>query len=253
MLYCECPCACCDTQVFLLPDGSTGDGLRCSSCGRHLRAAFLQPFGEIEWLTQDSPRFLSAFEQLGAASERKRRLFACHCCRLVWDRLPDERSRAAVKVAERYAEGEADEPEFVAANAGARAAKTHSRLPWLAIEASAANPLPADVVRCFLRGHKVLPGKQRDRARRVVALLRCLFGNPFRPATLAPDLLRWRDGLLVSVARRMYDNRDFSEMPVLADMLQDAGCDDEQVLAHCRQGGEHARGCFAIDLLLGRE
>ena len=51
----------------------------------------------------------------------------------------------------------------------------------------------------------------------------------------------------------MYDTRDFSAMPILADALQDAGCEDEQVLGHCRCEGVHVRGCFLIDLILKKE
>jgi hypothetical protein len=265
MLYCECQCFCCDTQVFLLPDGSTGEGIVCYQCGRQLRAAFLWPFGEAEWLAHDSPAFLASFDKVRSAADRKRRLFACHCCRLIWDRLTDARSRTAVEVAEHFTEGAASGAEVTAAEGGALATaesaaqavaegispQARATAAWAAVEASVPDPVPADVVRYVVPGRRVDPKRYAELARRVVALLRCIFGNPFRPGTLAPDLLRWRDGLLVAAARRMYDARDFSDMPVLADMLQDAGCDDEQVLTHCRQGGEHVRGCFLIDHLLG--
>jgi hypothetical protein len=66
-------------------------------------------------------------------------------------------------------------------------------------------------------------------------------------------LLTWNDGLLVSMARRMYDSRDFSDMPVLADALEEAGCDTEEILLHCRQPSEHVRGCWCLDLLLDKE
>ena len=55
------------------------------------------------------------------------------------------------------------------------------------------------------------------------------------------------------MSRRMYDARDFSDMPVLADALEEAGCNDADILGHCRSGGEHVRGCWVIDLLLGKE
>jgi hypothetical protein len=50
----------------------------------------------------------------------------------------------------------------------------------------------------------------------------------------------------------MYDSCEFGGMPILADALQDAGCDNADVLDHCREPGEHARGCWVIDLLLGK-
>jgi hypothetical protein len=82
--------------------------------------------------------------------------------------------------------------------------------------------------------------------------LRDIIGNPFRPITLNPAWLRWHDGLLVSMAQKMYDTRDFSDMPVLADALEEAGCDNPDILNHCRSGGEHVRGCWVLDLLLGK-
>jgi hypothetical protein len=82
------------------------------------------------------------------------------------------------------------------------------------------------------------------------SLLRDIFGNPFRPVALDPAWLTWHDGLLVSMARRMYDSRDFTDMPILADALEEAGCSDQDILAHCRQPGEHVRGCWIVDLFL---
>src|SRR5262249_2761893 len=105
MLYCECPCVCCDTQVFLLPDGATGEGIPCPSCSRPLRSSLLQAFGEAGWLASDSPGYLACFEQVRrGATRRKRRLFAVACCRLVWHLLKAPRSRAEVEEAERAAD-----------------------------------------------------------------------------------------------------------------------------------------------------
>jgi hypothetical protein len=80
-------------------------------------------------------------------------------------------------------------------------------------------------------------------------LLRDIFGNPVRPVTLSPS---WRTATVVSLAQQMYDARDFSAMPILADALQDAGCDTDDILDHCRRPGEHVRGCWAVDLVLGK-
>jgi hypothetical protein len=81
-------------------------------------------------------------------------------------------------------------------------------------------------------------------------LFRDIFGNPFRPVALSPA---WRTDTAVSLAGQMYESRDFSAMPILADALQDAGCDNEHILAHCRGPGPHVRGCWVIDLVLGKE
>ena len=81
-------------------------------------------------------------------------------------------------------------------------------------------------------------------------LLRDIFGNPFRPLVFAPE---WRTDTAVSLARQMYDSRDFGAMPILADALQDAGCDNEDVLNHCRAQCVHVRGCWVVDMVLGKE
>jgi hypothetical protein len=80
-------------------------------------------------------------------------------------------------------------------------------------------------------------------------LLRDIFGNPFRPAPVDPS---WRTPVVVAIARRAYDERDFAALPVLADALEEAGCAGADVLAHCRGGGAHVRGCWVLDLLLGK-
>jgi hypothetical protein len=82
------------------------------------------------------------------------------------------------------------------------------------------------------------------------ALLRDVFGNPFRPVAFSPA---WRTPTAVALAERMCESRDFLALPVLAVALQDAGCEHPDVLGHCRGGGEHVRVCWVVDLVLGRE
>jgi hypothetical protein len=85
------------------------------------------------------------------------------------------------------------------------------------------------------------------------ALLRCLFGNAFRPSLSLPaSVLAWNDGLAPRLAQAIYDERHWQDLPLLADALLDAGCADECLMHHCRAGGGHARGCFAVDVILGR-
>jgi hypothetical protein len=86
------------------------------------------------------------------------------------------------------------------------------------------------------------------------ALLRDIFGLlPFRPVTIAPAWVAWNDATVVKLAQAIYDERAFDRLPVLADSLEEAGCHDPDILAHSRQPGEHVRGCWAVDLLLGKE
>ena len=80
-------------------------------------------------------------------------------------------------------------------------------------------------------------------------ILRDIFGNPFRLVTFSPE---WRTDTAVSLAKQMYESREFSAMPILADALQEAGCDNDDILNHCRQEGVHVRGCWVVDLVLGK-
>ncbi|QDU18833.1 hypothetical protein ETAA1_07290 [Urbifossiella limnaea] len=82
-----------------------------------------------------------------------------------------------------------------------------------------------------------------------VRLLRDIFGNPFHPVALDPA---WRTEAVVGLARGAYEDRAFDRLPVLADALEDAGCADGAVLAHCRGPGPHVRGCWVVDLVLGK-
>jgi hypothetical protein len=86
-------------------------------------------------------------------------------------------------------------------------------------------------------------------ARTQERLARCLFGNPFRPITFDPA---WGTPAATAVARAIYEDRRFSDLPILADALEDAGCADAALLGHCRGPGPHAQGCWAVDLLLGK-
>ncbi|MBL8793520.1 MAG: hypothetical protein JNM56_06430 [Planctomycetia bacterium] len=81
-------------------------------------------------------------------------------------------------------------------------------------------------------------------------LLRDIFGNPFRPITIDAA---WLTSTVVSLAQAIYNERAFDRLPILADALEDAGCDNADILNHCRQPGEHIRGCWCVDLLLGKQ
>jgi hypothetical protein len=91
---------------------------------------------------------------------------------------------------------------------------------------------------------------RRDELLAQTAVLRDIWGNPFRPAAFDPS---WRTSTAVAVAEPIDAERAFDRLPILADALQDAGCDDEQLLGHCRGPGPHVRGCWVVDLVLGRE
>jgi hypothetical protein len=95
-------------------------------------------------------------------------------------------------------------------------------------------------------------GERAGRAvrREQADLLRHLVGNPFHPVNLDPS---WLTPGVVNVADAVYESRAFDRLPVLADALEQAGCTNLDILAHCRQPGEHVRGCWVVDQLLGKE
>jgi hypothetical protein len=93
-----------------------------------------------------------------------------------------------------------------------------------------------------------------DRPKDQAALLRDIIGNPFHTRYPAdPNVLAWNEGTVRRIAQAIYDERAFDRLPILADALLDAGCEDEDLLAHCRSPGPHVCGCWAIDLILGKE
>jgi hypothetical protein len=84
-------------------------------------------------------------------------------------------------------------------------------------------------------------------------LLRDVFGPlPFRAVTLDPSWRAWDSGTVFRIAAGVYEDRAFDNLPILADALEDAGCCNAEILAHLRSPGPHVRGCWALDLILGK-
>jgi hypothetical protein len=243
---------------------------------------------ESEWLTsQDGVEMLDYLRRSGRAGPRKLRLLACGCARSQPHLLIDPRLRRAVEVAEAYADGagsaaelrEAEVSALEVANAAERAAglafeEARGKLRKYVKEALAVAATTQVVARAcgtgmaFRHSGLVDGFEEIDDAglahcrftfetlyRAQHDLVRCIFGNPFTaPPHLDPAWLRWQDATVLRMATAIYEDRAFDRMSVLADALLDAGCDDEAVLAHCReQGAVHARGCWVIDLVLGRQ
>lgn len=193
---------------------------------------------------------------------RKERLFACACCRRLWGYLIDKRSRAAVEAAEQFADGLIGRESLDRAREAAiRAHPIHAPdviVDWTPEDAAecVASPNRDEVFegapnRVF--GISINLGRRslRQEEREQAELFRDIFINPFRKVKFASH---WRTDTAVSLARTMYESRDFSAMPILADALQDAGCDNDDVLNHCRDPKPvHARGCWVVDLVLGRQ
>ncbi|HEY7427313.1 MAG TPA: hypothetical protein VH682_23970 [Gemmataceae bacterium] len=219
---------------------------------------------EARWLRCDEPEMMLRYI-LGKTGDRKFRLFACACVRRIWPLLRDERSRLAVHRAERYADHPGGLSQLRQVRTEARSAGQLLRGPgdgWrdypatLAARAAEATVEDTgwDVARKAAQyAAQAIADSAPEEHRAQCDLLRDAFGNPFHPIALNPAWLRWHDGCVVSMARAIYEEWRFEEMPILADALEEAGCDDEEILWHCREEPEHARGCWLLDAILGKK
>ncbi len=268
---------------------------------------------ESEWLTSVDPAEMLEFirtpyhqpfeEHQVGVSDRKLRLFACACCRAVWDGAPcgrckgtgkesmpvygdtvcggtaieivrravvvnspctacpgtgriggltDPRSRRAVEVAERFADGEATDQELYESHETARAAWNQdisSNPAGLAVYCGHRNPLYA-AQRINHPNLKDVPPPATQ-----AALLRAIVGNPFRPVVKPCTQQAWRCDWLtptvVRLARTIYLARRWDALPILADALLEADCRNQEIIDHLQGPGPHCRGCWYLDILLG--
>jgi hypothetical protein len=219
------------------------------------------------------------------------RLFAVSCCQGIRHLLPDKRSRQAIWTARLSVDGWASREQCKTdwLEAGAvsyliadRASPLHRRWAFhraaeaatmtlskglsvgtvISIYNTTLDALMSELADRFNRGYSDMTKdpliKVHERA--MASVVRDIFGNPFRPVSLNPSWLTWNDGTVRRLAESIYNERslpdgclDVTQLAVLADALEDAGCDDADLLAHCRGAGPHVRGCWAVDLLLGKE
>jgi hypothetical protein len=206
---------------------------------------------EAEWQAcADAGAMFPLIEPIGT---RKSRLLAAACGRAIGHLLGHPASRDAVEVIERGADGWISDDDWWLASyhaEGALFAAQQDREGSSMARAAAADFIHSLTCEC-LRG---FPSRLRSEARLMsfvpAALIRDIFGNPFRPVSVNPD---WRTSTVLTLAEGIYANRAFDRLPVLADALQDAGCDNDDVLAHCRGDGPHVHGCWVVDLVLGKE
>jgi hypothetical protein len=225
---------------------------------------------EAEWLQSERPGVMLNHLTHGRAARpvgtvRRHRLFAVACCRQGWHLLAEyPEVRACLEFAEADADGTAPD-ELRGKVVGdcyrwsARQQKstrqkspfgdTHSVHGFARVARDVCRPEYAggwgidDVLRALSAdGSCICPTP--------AALLRCIFGNPFRPVTFAPA---WRTETVVALAAGIYAERAFDRLPILADALEEAGCDHAEVLAHCRGPGPHVRGCWVVDAVLGKQ
>jgi hypothetical protein len=218
-------------------------------------------------------------------SERKLRLFFCACCRQVWHLILYKRNRKIVEDSERYADGLEDIKTLQKHQSWLYSGATHSKVWSLVYAACDTDTNKSDV---SAARDKVIPPATQ------AAILREIVGNPFqrnlywsdkhlrKPAPM-PDgkgwdvwcVDHWLTPTVLSIAQGIYEDRSFEELPILADCLEDNGCDEEILLKHLRtlsrrvperydestktyygsgmENVTHFLGCWALDLLLGKE
>jgi hypothetical protein len=245
-----------------------------------------------EWLAYDVPTGMLEVLR-STASERKLRLFAIACCHRILHLIPDKRSKRAIELAEIVADEKVEVEILLqtARNAGdvtpmawkmlqgnnlkANLAAARVITPFFTVELAKqiaqmeAEVLGEEAADLVSDVSAILPFDETDEeeyrqwvqedAQRTTennqeilqaVLLRDIFGNPYLPIALEPD---WLTSTVVALAAGIYQNRAFDRMPILADAFQDAGCEHEDILNHCRGDGPHVRGCWLVDLILGKE
>ncbi|AMV25105.1 hypothetical protein VT84_11965 [Gemmata sp. SH-PL17] len=246
---------------------------------------------EADWLACEDPSdmldVLFTLSRSRAASDERYRQFAIACCRRVGDVL-DVADTDALDCLELHAEPGLRESLLRARQVrlqGGRVNNPVTRVPWtyqpaefqaaarvfgssavwsctrkrvtqaaLAYRAAGSAKACLRAADCGLEpnvdliGRLVLPPDPTELAVQA-DFLRDIFGNPFRPVAFSR---KWRTSTARAVALQMYETREFSGMPILADALQDAGCESAEVLDHCRSEGPHVRGCWVVDLVLGK-
>jgi hypothetical protein len=219
---------------------------------------------EQEWLDGTDPTKMMR-HLATKADKRRSMLFACACQRRLSHQ--SDCQRQLLETMEQDADGQATPSDvlrtlqdigddvdlvYVTSSVG--------KSDWAISESLDSAAFVADAVLgdSVMREGGVTEALKPDLARKAVydaekgvqcTLLRDIFGNPFRPVTLNPV---WQTSNVTALAQSIYDDRAFDRLPILADALEDAGCDNADILNHGRQPGEHVRRCWVVDLVLGK-
>jgi hypothetical protein len=233
---------------------------------------------EVEWLNcPDFRRMLRCLcEQFGLDGElqrrRKLRLLACGLARTVWELVPEGACRETVVACEEFAEGRVDENQMTRLWEQMETDQEHYwPSHWYDLiklrqalrsnkwgkNASRLSQAASEVRRAYIwwlkdagASTEIRKAEDAELKRKHIALIHHIFGNPFRSVMLNPA---WDTQIVKQLATTIYGERAFERLPFLADALEDAGCDNQDILSHLRQPDVHTRGCWCLDLLLGKE
>jgi hypothetical protein len=211
---------------------------------------------EAEWLSCEDPwAMLDTLRE--KAGDRKLRLFAATAFGRLAGLLPDPRQRRGIELLEQRAEGTVSRAEFNRGTADVRRAippddwvpgsppADHPHYVALMLYREFCSSSIATHALHASAGLKDQAGERREQ----IGLMRCIFGNPFRPTRIDPA---WMSPGVTALARTIYEERAFDRLHELADALEKAGCHDTDILGHCRQVGPHVRGCWVVDAILGK-
>jgi hypothetical protein len=224
---------------------------------------------EAEWLAGTDPAPMLRFLRR-RGSDRKLRLFACDCCRSISSLFPTETYHQLIEVAEAFSDNLVPRRELtrkhqlVVKHSNSLVASTVASLVATTAFGVADQKAYVAARRTSQRIGEVVTqqGLLHDAATSwsQALVLKDIFGNPFRPVSLDPAWLAWHGGAAAQLAQAVYDDRDLpsgrldaARLAVLADMLEEAGCSDADILGHLRGPGPHVRGCWPIDLILSKD
>jgi hypothetical protein len=220
---------------------------------------------EEEWLESTNPHLMLEFLR-DKSSDRQLRLIAVASCERA-KKFTEYWHHELAQIAEAFAEGEATLEQMQAVRARHRPSNDYpdrnafyntTGLDLVQTIPALVEDLADWIASCQVDDEgKSLGGWEAEQSvgfERELAItagqVRDIAGNPFRPVPVAPA---WQTANVVALAQAIYDERAFDRMPILGDALEDAGCDNADILNHCRQPGEHVRGCWVVDLLLGKK